>query len=323
VNGRRFLPFALPIVLPLAACGCGIPVQVTPAPADAPAEVVALSGASVMIGVGDIAKCGTQGDELTAMLVDSVLRADSAASVENVVFTLGDNAYPNGDARDFALCFGASWGDSTKGIMTKIRPAPGNHEHRTDGAAPYYQYFGDRAGAPTKGYYSYDIGAWHALVLNSEIVVNSGFTEAERQAQEDWLRQELQGAQRLCTIAYWHNPRFSSGWHGSDVSLQSLWQILYDGGVDLVLNGHDHNYERFHPQTPSGMADSVKGITQYVVGTGGGTLRGFRDQLVANSAMSVQGHFGVLKLTLGKEEYRSAFLDVSGRVWDAAGGKCH
>ena len=319
----RSLPFALPIVIPLMAFGCGIPVQITPAPADAPAAVVALTGASVMIGVGDIATCGVQGDEQTAVLVDSVLRADSIAKVEDVVFTLGDNAYPSGDARDFALCFAPSWGDSTKGIMKRIRPAPGNHEYLSDGAAPYSQYFGSRAGASKEGYYGYDVGAWHAIVLNSEIIVNPGFSAAERKAQEDWLRKELQGAQRLCTMAYWHHPRFSSGWHGSDVSLGSLWQILYDGGVDLVLNGHDHDYERFRPQTPFGVADSVKGITEYVAGTGGGVLRGFRDEPVANSAVRVQGHFGVLKLTLGKEEFRSAFLDVSGRVWDVAGGKCH
>ncbi len=319
----RSLPVALPIIMPLVAFGCAIPVDVTPAPANVSAEAVALSGASVMIGVGDIAKCATQGDELTAVLVDSVLRADSVAGVEDVVFTLGDNAYPNGDVRDFALCFGPSWGDSTKDIMKKIRPAPGNHEYLSNGAAPYYQYFGSRAGAATKGYYSYDVGTWHAIVLNSEIIVNPRFTGAQRQAQEDWLRKELQISQHLCTIAYWHRPRFSSGWHGSDVALRSLWQILYDGGVDLVLNGHDHDYERFRPQTPVGIADSAKGMTQYVVGTGGGDLRGFRTRTVANSAVRIQGHFGVLKLTLGKEEFRSAFLDVSGRVWDVAGGKCH
>jgi hypothetical protein len=298
-------------------------VQITPPPADAPASVVALSGASVAIGVGDIATCGMQGDEQTAIVVDSVLRADSVAKVGDVVFTLGDNAYPNGDARDFALCFAPSWGDSAKGIMKKIRPAPGNHEHLSNGGAVYYQYFGNRAGSSKKGYYSYDVGAWHAVVLNSEIIVNSAFTDAERKAQEDWLRKELQGAQGLCTMVYWHNPRFSSGWHGSDGALQSVWQILYDGGVDLVLNGHDHDYERFRPQTPLGVADSVKGIAEYVVGTGGGVLRGFRDRPAANSAVRVEGHFGVLILTLGKEEYRSAFLDVSGRIWDVAGGKCH
>jgi hypothetical protein len=207
--------------------------------------------------------------------------------------------------------------------MKKIHPAPGNHEHLSNRAAPYYQYFG-KADGPTKlGYYSYDVGEWHVLVLNSEILVNTGFSDVEVKAQEDWLRNELKGTQKLCTLAYWHHPRFSSGWHGGDVRLGPIWQILYDGGVDLVLNGHDHEYERFLPQSPQGVADSLKGMAEYVVGTGGGDLRGFQDTPIRNSAARVQGYFGVLKLTLGKGEYRSAFLDVAGRVWDPSGGKCH
>ena len=316
-------PIAPTIVILSGALGCKIPVQLTPPPAAAPAATVALSGASIMIGVGDIARCGTPFAAQTAALVDSVLRADSVAKVDDVVFSLGDNAYPSGAASDFALCFAPTWGDSTKQIMKKIRPAPGNHEHLTNGAAPYYQFFGSRAGSPMKGFYSYDVGAWHAIVLNAEIVVNNRFSVEERTAQEDWLRKELSGTQKLCTVAYWHNPRFSTGWHGSDAGFGALWQILSDGGVDLILNGHDHDYERFAPQNPLGVADSLKGITEYVVGTGGGDLRGFRDQPVANSLMRIQGHYGVLILTLGKEEYRSAFLDVEGRVWDVAGGKCH
>jgi hypothetical protein len=161
------------------------------------------------------------------------------------------------------------------------------------------------------------------IVLNSEIIVAGGFTDAERKAQEDWLRNELKGTQKLCTLAYWHHPRFSSGWHGSDESLQPLWQILYAGGVDLVLNGHDHEYERFLPQNPVGVLDSAKGVVEYVVGTGGGDLRGFRTNLSPNSAARIQGYWGVLKLTLGKGEFRAAFLDVSGRIWDQSGGKCH
>jgi hypothetical protein len=159
-------------------------------------------------------------------------------------------------------------------------------------------------------------------VLNSEIIVGA-FTDADRKAQEDWLRSDLKGTQKLCSLAYWHNPRFSSGWHGSDVLLQPIWQILYDGGVDLVLNGHDHEYERFLPQNPVGVLDSLYGIPEYVVGTGGGDLRGFKTDRIPNASARVEGYFGVLKLTLGKEEFRAAFLDVNGRVWDPSGGKCH
>ncbi len=316
------LRFRSLIALPLALFGCKPRVEITPPPATASAEEVAVAGASVMIGVGDIAVCGTNGAERTARLVDSVLRADSVAKVSNEVFTLGDNAYPDGSASNFALCFAPTWGDSNKRIMKKIHPAPGNHEHQSVGAAPYYQYFGSRAGSSKKGYYSYDVGEWHAIVINSEIIIGA-FSDADRQAQEDWLRSELKGTQKLCTVAYWHHPRFSSGWHGGDLLLRPIWQILYDGGVDLVLNGHDHEYERFLPQDPAGGLDSAQGIPEYVVGTGGGDLRGFGNGPGANTAARVQGYYGVLKLTLGKGEFRAAFLDVNGNVWDPSGGKCH
>lgn len=311
------------LLVPVVASSCKIPVQITPAAATATAEQVALSGASVMIGVGDIAVCGTEGDEQTAKLVDSVLRADSVAKVSDEVFTLGDNAYPDGSASNFALCFAPSWGDSSKRILKKIHPTPGNHEHLSVGAAPYYQYFGSKAGSAKKGYYSYDVGEWHVIVINGEIVVNSSFSDAERKAQEEWLRGELKGPQKFCSMAYWHQPLFSSGWHGDAPVLRPIWQLLQDGGVDLILNGHDHDYERFLPQNAFGVVDSTRGMIQYVVGTGGGDLRGFRNNPRATSAARVQGYFGVLKLTLGKGEFRAAFLDVNGRVWDPSGGKCH
>jgi hypothetical protein len=308
-------------MLVTAAASCKPPVQTTPAPADAPAAVVAMTGASVMVGVGDIAVCGTQGHIQTAKLVDSVLRADSIAKVNDAVFTLGDNAYPDGTASDFALCWAASWGDTSRRIMKKIHPTIGNHEDQSVGASPYFKYFGAKAGDPKKGFYSYDVGEWHVLVLNSELVVNPQFNAADQKAQEDWVRSELKNS-KLCTMAMWHNPRFSSGLHGSDARFQPLWQILYDGGADLILNGHDHTYERFAPQNPLGVADSVKGITEIVAGTGGGPFYGFRGK-IPNSVTQVQGHFGVLKLTLGKAEWSSAFIEVGGRVWDTSSGKCH
>ena len=319
----RVFSYVFQIGLPLVALTCKPPVELTPPPAAAPAAQVALSGASVLIGAGDIAVCNSSGDEATAALMDSVLRADSAAKVHDEAFTLGDNAYPDGSATAFALCFAPSWGDSAKLIMKNIRPAPGNHEHLSTGAAPYYQYFGSRAGSSSKGYYSYDVGAWHAIVLNSEIVVNVGFTDAERKAQEDWLVQDLKSHTQLCTVAYWHHPRFSSGWHGTDTRLRALWRILYDGAADLILNGHDHDYERFLPQTPEGAADTARGIVEVVVGTGGGVLRGFETPLADHSAFRVEGHYGVVKITLGGTEWRSAFLDTNGRIYDQVTGRCH
>ena len=302
---------------------CRPPVLPTPAPADAPAELVALTGASILIGAGDIAACDSDGDELTAAIVDSILEADSVANVQDVVFTLGDNAYPDGSDRNFALCFTPSWGDSAKRIIRKIRPSPGNHEHAIFGAAAYYEYFGKSAGSPRKGYYSYQLGEWHVIVLNSEIVVNSVFSDEERTAQLDWLAEDLKANQKTCTVAYWHHPRFSSGWHGSDSRIAVFWGLLYEGGADLILNGHDHHYERFHPMSPAGLVDSTRGMVEIVAGTGGGELRGLRNPIIPNSAAQVQGQFGVLKLTLGAEEWRSAYLATNGGVYDPSGGRCH
>jgi len=275
-----------------------------------------------MIGAGDIANCGSELSLGTAILVDSVLRADSVAGVDYVVFTLGDNVYRSGSAYEFASCFAAGWGDTTRRIMAKIRPAPGNHEYLTPGANAYYTYFGKAAGEFGKGYYAYNVGVWRVIVVNSEIIVSSEFDDIARKEQMDWVERDLKGNAKSCTIAYWHNPRFSSGWHGSDSKFIPLWQLLYDNDVDLALAGHDHNYERFLPMTPAGVQDTAKGITQIVVGTGGATLRGF-STIRPNSAYRIEGRTGVLLLTLGAAEWRSAFLEVGGRIWDQSGGKCH
>ena len=317
--------FVFPLLLTLLGLTltCAPAVQLTPPPAEASTEEIKISGAAVLVGTGDIGECSTRGAISTAKLLDSVLRSDSAAKIHDEAFTLGDNAYPGGSIRDFAMCFASTWGDSSKAlIMKNIRPAVGNHEYLTGGAAAYFQFFGSRAGPPNKGYYSYDVGEWHAIVLNSEIVVNVSFNEADRKAQMDWLAEDLKTNTKLCTVAYWHNPRFSSGWHGSDPRFTAIWQLLYDANVDLVLGGHDHHYERFLPQTPQGTPDSTRGITEIVVGTGGGDLRGLRG-IAPHSAYRVQGHYGVLKLTLGANAYASAFLGVDGTIWDRTSGKCH
>jgi hypothetical protein len=318
----RINPAVYLCVVSLAGVGCKIAANATPPPADAPAELLAMTGAKVLVGTGDIASCTSQGDEQTAVLVDSILRADSIAGVEDVVIALGDNAYPGGTARDYERCFSPSWGDSNKRIMSRIRPTPGNHEHLTDMAAPYYAYFGDKAGSPKKGYYSYDLGDWHIVALNSEMVVNTSFLSEEQNAQRDWLKDDLAKSQKNCTLAYMHHPRWSSGWHGDDARMEPFLQLLYDAGVDIVLTGHDHEYERFLPQTPSGVLDTARGVVQFVIGTGGGELRGFRTRLSQNSAAQVEGHFGVLKMSLGASGYQYAFIDVSGRVWDPGAGNC-
>jgi hypothetical protein len=306
----------------LAIVACKPSVNLTPPPAASPAPVVALSGASVMVGVGDIASCSSRLSIGTARLVDSVLRADSVAKVSASVFTLGDNVYTSGTTAQFDDCFTPTWGDPLKRIIKNLHPSPGNHEYYTPNADPYYKYFGPAAGVVGKGYYSYDVGTWHVVVVNSEIIVNPIFADSARQEQMDWVEKDLKAHKKACTIAYWHHPRFSSGWHGSDRKLAPLWQLLYDNDVDLVLAGHDHDYERFGPMTPAGIADTTKGITEIVAGTGGEELRGFNNS-VPNSAYRIEGRAGILLLTLGAAEYRSAFIEIGGRIWDQSGGKCH
>jgi hypothetical protein len=315
--------------------GCSGEEKPTPTPTGSAVTDAVFAHAPVMIGAGDIAVCGTSGDEATAAIVDSVLRADSADKSESVVsllrpdsakklesavvFTLGDNAYPSGDVNDFPRCFSPSWGSPR--IMRAIRPAPGNHDYATGTAATYFRYFGERAGPSGKGYYSYDFAGWHIISLNSEILSRRSVPAAN--AQESWLRQDLKDHPALCTLAYFHRPLFSSGSHGPSAQVQSLWQILYNAGADLILSGHDHHYERFRPQTPSGAYDPINGIEEIIVGTGGGELRGVRDTPAQNSIVQIHGHFGVLKLMLGSGEYGHAFLDTHGRVWDSGGRKCH
>ena len=322
---RRDIRRSFAAVLTLAlGCGGSHPrAQRTPPPAAASAELVALAGASILLGAGDIARCDATGDEATAMIVDSILRADSVAKVTDAVFTLGDNAYTSGSTGQWTDCFTPSWGDPLKRIMKNIRPSPGNHEYYTTGADPYYKYFGKAAGPPGKGYYSYDIGAWHAVVLNSEIIVNSSFNEPARKEQRDWLEADLKANTKECTVAYWHHSRFSSGSHGSDVMLAPTWQLLHQYGVDLVLTGHDHHYERFAPMNAEGVMDTLTGIPSYVIGTGGAELRGMRLPLAPNSLKRVEGHYGILLLTLGAKAFRSAFISIDGIVWDPSGGECH
>jgi hypothetical protein len=292
-------------------------------PPGAPAKEIALPGAVAMIAVGDIAVCESRGDEATAKMVDSLLIADSAAGVPRVVITIGDNAYRSGGvgpADALKRCYAPSWG--TPRIMSVTRPSPGNHDYDTGTGAPYFEYFGQRAGPPGKGYYSFDVGEWHVVSLNSELYFGRG-SVAEAKAQEEWLRIDLSGNRKRCTLAYFHRPRFSSGSHGGTSAMQSLWRILYDADADLILNGHEHDYERFLPQTPTGVVDSARGIPQIVAGTGGASLRDIRSERAPNSVMQVHGHYGVLKLALGPGKYSHAFVDTEGRVWDAGTGKCH
>jgi acid phosphatase type 7 len=267
-------------------------------------------GTQVLVGAGDIADCSLSGDEATAKLLDGI---------SGTVFTLGDDAYPNGSATDFANCYAPTWGRHKARTM----PAPGNHEYQTAGAAGYFGYFGSAAGDPTTGYYSYNLGDWHIVVLNS----NSDCTTISCSAnstQVQWLVADLAANPKTCTLAYWHHPRFNSGsGHGNDLNVAPFWNALYNAGADVILNGHEHVYERFAPQTPNAVASAI-GIRQFTVGTGGASEYAFKPAPEPNSEARNDKTQGVLKLTLRATSYDWQFIPVAGATFtDSGSTSCH
>ncbi len=229
----------------------------------------------------------------------------------SAVLTLGDTQYENGALTKYQQSFDPSWGRA-KNI---IHPAVGNHEYTTAGASGYYSYFGAAAGDNTKGYYSYDLGAWHLIALNSNCSQVGGCGAGS--PQEQWLKADLAAHPTMCTLAYWHHPRFSSGEHGSNTSYDAFWRDLYAAGAEIVLNGHDHDYERFAQQNPSGTADP-NGIQQFVVGTGGKNHYAFTTTL-ANSLVRNPDTYGILKLTLHAASYDWQFIPEAGRTFTDSG----
>lgn len=235
------------------------------------------------------------------------------------VLVLGDAQYDEGTLPQFlgAGAYDATWGKH----KARTHPVPGNHEYRTPSAAGYFDYFGGMAGDPGKGYYSYNVGAWHLIALNtgapSLVPTKSG------SAQEQWLKDDLARHSNQCVLAYWHHPRFSAGsyYPGVKTSTTAFWADLYAAGADVVLNGHDHAYQRFAPQTPSGAADPQGGISEFVVGTGGRSLYPV-DQSLPNLMWSDDQTFGVLKMTLRASSYEWAFVDEAGTELDRGSASC-
>jgi 3',5'-cyclic AMP phosphodiesterase CpdA len=265
-----------------------------------PASLIQVASDPVLAGAGDIADCTLADDDATATLLDGI---------DATVFTAGDNAYPLGRTVDFADCYEPTWGRH----KTRTFPAPGNHDYYSVGAAPYFAYFGKLAGPSGRGYYSYNRGAWHIISLNSNIPAQAG------SPQEQWLRADLARNPTLCTLAYWHHPLFSSGEHGNDPTMRDIWQALMDFGADVVVSGHDHDYEQFHRQNTDGVAD-VNGIREFVVGTGGAVLRAFVD-IKPNSAVRDSATHGVLKLTLHPTSYDWEFVPVAGGSFTDLGSR--
>lgn len=253
----------------------------------------------VVLMAGDIAQCDTAGAQLTGQLINAL---------PYPVLAVGDLAYPSGSKADFARCYTPYWG----AFKSRTYPAPGNHEYGTAGAAGYFEYFGVRAGEAGKGYYSFNLGAWHIVSLNSN-------RELETDApQLKWLDEDLRRHRQRCVLAYWHHPRYSSGPHGTDTRTQAFWALLHRHGVSVVVTGHDHIYERFAPMNEHGAHDPVRGIRSFIAGTGGARHYAVQ-QRIALSEVANGETWGVLKLTLNADQYAWDFLPVASQVFSDSG----
>jgi len=260
----------------------------TPAPAPTPPTVV-------FSGTGDIASCSPKAmsqNERVSKLLDGL---------EGLVYTTGDNAYEKGTPEEFQKCYDPAWGRH----RARTRPSPGNHDYYTPGAAGYFAYFGENAGPPGQGYYSFDYGAWKILSLNSNVPAGPG------SAQYNWTAEELRNTTAKCTLAYWHHPVFSSGYEGNMKNMRPIWELLYEHNADIVLVGHSHNYERFGPQDINGQLRPGRGIREFVVGTGGNEFTGL-ESMKANSEVFNNSSAGVLKLSLAPADYSWEFIPAAG-----------
>ncbi|HLO15364.1 MAG TPA: metallophosphoesterase [Anaerolineales bacterium] len=253
----------------------------------------------IFVGAGDISSCNNDNDELTAQLLDHI---------PGTVFTTGDNAYGDGTYAQFVSCYDPTWGRH----KDRTKPVPGNHDYHTSDAAGYFQYFNN-----IPSYYAYNLGSWRIYALNSEIDVSTDSPQLK------WLQADLAANPSQCVLAYWHIPRWSSGVvHGSASSMQTLWQIFYEAGAELILNGHEHNYERFTPMNATGQADPL-GLREIVVGTGGRSLYQF-GTILLTSEVHDSSTYGVLKLTLHADSYDWQFVPVAGSTFtDSGSTKCH
>jgi hypothetical protein len=267
------------------------------------------------MGAGDIA---CEPPSLPAPSVCHEFYTSELLARADLVLTFGDLQYQNGTLAKFLGSYDRSWGR----FKAKTRPAVGNHEYLTPGAAGYFDYFGSLAGERGKGYYSFDAGGWHFVALNSECSDVGGC--GPDSPQYEWLRADLAASTARCTAAYWHHPRFSSGQYQDNAAYQPFWELLYADGAEVVMAGHDHNYQRYAPMTPRGFRDDAFGIRQFVVGTGGKNHYAVDPAPVANREVANDKTYGVLRLTLRAGGYDWAFVpSVGGTFTDAGSGTCH
>jgi Predicted phosphohydrolases len=288
--------FVLPLLLSIAISL----ISVTASPAAYGRADILSDTIVTLVGAGDISSCGNNNDEATAKLLDNI---------PGTVFTVGDNVYNEGTYTQYVNCYGPTWGRH----KSRTKPVPGNHEYYTSGAAGYFQYFNN-----IPSYYAYTLGAWRIYALNSEIGVSA------TSAQVTWLKADLAANPKLCVLAYWHKPRWSSGTrHGTGLTFQTLWQVLADAGAELVINAHEHNYERFTQMNRNGQP-VTKGLRAIVVGTGGMAHHDFPSTFLSTSQVHNATTYGALKLTLTSTSYSWKFIPVAGGTFtDGGTTACH
>jgi hypothetical protein len=314
-SGRTRMSLRLQVTFP--------PAPPAPAPAPAPTPPPAPAGPTAVIAAaGDIACSPADLNFNGGRGVAGFCQQRATGSLMNAlgpaaVLGLGDMQYESGSAADFRAVYRPTWG----ALDPKMFPVPGNHDYLTAGAAGFFSYFGARAGPRGRGYYSFDVGTWHIVALNS----NCQFVPcATGSAQDSWLRADLAAHANACTLAFFHHPLFSSGHGVGEEPVTPLWDALYAAGADLVVVGHSHNYERFAPQTPAGAVDAARGIREFVVGTGGQDLQPFQLGVAPNSEARSQSAFGVLQLTLRPTGYDWRFVPIAGAGFSDAGtAGCH
>jgi hypothetical protein len=315
-----------------AAVALAISLLVLAGPVADPARAqVPPTPEATLAGAGDIASCSYNRDEATAKVLDTIRAETTQAGIPTTVITLGDNAYPDGTATQFANCYDPTWGrhrlNSNGSFLTM--PSVGNHEYHTSGATPYFNYFGAAAGEPGKGYYSYDRGSWHIIVLNSNCSQVGGCSASSLQGQ--WLQADLtnQPQTTSCTLAYFHHPLFSSA-SGQSNAGRPFWDMLYKAGADVILSGHSHYYERFAPQDPLGNKNPDNGIREIVAGTGGAApINPINTPRAANSEIDSfkppgGTAYGVLKLDLYQGSYHWEFRPIANETFtDSGNDQCH
>lgn len=310
---------SLALIAALAACAPVFALFDTPGEDPPQPEVaqqytdIALAPPATLLAAGDIADCDSGGDEATARLIASLVKENKDA----VLAPLGDNVYPSGTLSRYRDCYGPSWGP----FLDRTRSAQGNHDFAGGSGADYYAYFGQAAGRSGEGYYSYSLGAWHVIVLNSNCWAVGGCGAGS--AQLEWLMRDLRSNPARCTLAYWHHPRFSSGLHGDDQEMNAVWNALVRAGADVVLSGHDHHYERFAPLGVDGQVDPTGGIREFIVGTGG---KSHYPAFFARPGSQVRNSssYGLLNLSLNSNSYAWRFVPVAGSSFtDAGSGNCH